>query len=147
MRYDVSWGKISKNDRLSPEILFSIIKRIEHRLPQTKNAEISVRAVGLSKIRELHGRYLGTEIATDVLSFSAKEGPAFVSEPGENYLGDIVVCPSFIRSSAEKRKIAYREELVRMFVHGTLHLLGFDHRAEKEAQKMFALQEIIVGAR
>jgi probable rRNA maturation factor len=59
-------------------------------------------------------------------------------------LGDIIIAPSVAREGAKRRAIGLTEELVRLIVHGTLHLMGYDHADAKTEERMFSIQEGIV---
>lgn len=89
--------------------------------------------VGPQQMRELNKRYRGKDKVTDVLSFN--------EEDEGNYLGEIVLCRSYLREQARGYKVPYEEELVRMTIHGTLHLLGYDHMKPADAKKMLPRQE------
>ncbi len=93
---------------------------------------VSVIFVGPSRMRQLNKRYRGINRATDVLSFHSEE---------KGYLGDILLCRSYLRKQAQAAAVAYKEELARMTIHGALHLLGYDHMKPRDAKKMFGLQE------
>ena len=73
--------------------------------------------------------------ATDVLSFSLKE--SFSPDQRERYLGEIVICPDIVRENAEMNRTPEKEELFRVFIHGILHLCGYEHEKSKiKAEKM-----------
>lgn len=82
---------------------------------------------------------------TDVLSFATAEDVRRVTPhktPVE--LGDIFLCPTYARREAKRRGIDEREELLRLIIHGVLHLQGYDHVSEHEEADMFARQERIL---
>lgn len=89
--------------------------------------------VGPREIRELNKRYRGKDKVTDVLSFN--------EEDEGNYLGEILLCRSYLRAQAHEYGVPYEEELMRMTIHGTLHLLGYDHMKQTDAKKMLPRQE------
>ena len=64
-----------------------------------------------------------------------------MQSPVEFELGDIVICPSYATREAKRRAISAREELLRLMIHGVLHLKGYDHATEDEEMVMFRLQE------
>ncbi len=103
------------------------------------------RRVGLAfvdekEIRRLNKTFRKKDKATDVLSFEPEKG----SEEG--YLGDIAVCPAYAKREAARRALSLHEELIRLVIHGVLHLSGYDHATESQEAKMFALQERLVSA-
>ena len=92
-----------------------------------KEEDISVAVVGVAKMKELNHIYRGKDYAANVLSFPSKDLG----------LGEIVLCPQVIMKEATKYGIKKEEALARMFVHGLMHLLGYDHEGkEKEAKAM-----------
>lgn len=104
-----------------------------------RRAEISVVLVGDDEIIALNQRYLGRDYATDVISFS-------LNEPGEPPLGDVYLgVPQALRQAAELGAEP-AEELLRLAVHGTLHVLGHDHPddGDRAASPMFVRQEALL---
>ena len=114
-----------------------------------RQAEISITLVGRDRIRELNRVYHGVNVATDVLAFSLESGPPpndVHASDSPAFLGDVYVCPEVARGAAVKLGIHPSEELLRLVIHGVLHLLGHDHpdgegRYESE---MFRIQERIL---
>lgn len=110
-------------------------------------ASIGMQFVSRAKIQQLNKAFRHKNRPTDVLSFSTREGkslPGMKRVPGPVEMGDIVICPAVAREEARRRNMDVTEELVRLVVHGTLHLAGMDHATEQEEQKMFGLQEQII---
>lgn len=103
------------------------------------SAELSVSFVTDAEIASLHGRYLGRDETTDVLSFA-------LHGDGEDPLGDVYVGHAQALRQAAETGAAPEEELTRLAVHGALHVLGYDHPAgpERLASEMFHKQEAIV---
>ncbi|MEG1661007.1 MAG: rRNA maturation RNase YbeY, partial [Clostridiales bacterium] len=86
------------------------------------------------------------DMATDVLSFAMTEGEDgnFATE-GNLLLGDIVISMQRAAEQGEKYGHSTEREAVFLFIHGLLHLLGYDHeRGVEEEQEMFAVQERII---
>ena len=87
-------------------------------------SELSVLFTGDQEIRALNRDYRGKDKATDVLSFSQLEG----EEGGVSLsLGDIVISLEYAKSQATRFKVTLDQEVLRLLIHGTLHLYGFDH--------------------
>jgi probable rRNA maturation factor len=100
-----------------------------------KKANLSVVFVADREISRLNRVYRGKKGATDILSF----------ETGDKIdLGDVFISPRSAKLKAEKRGMAYRDYLKLLIVHGTLHLLGFDHRTEKEGKAMEKMERKIL---
>lgn len=101
-------------------------------------AELSFALVGDEEIARLNREYLEHEGPTDVISF---ELPA----PGGARVGDVYIGAEQARRQAAELGVPLREELLRLAVHGTLHVLGHDHPAgDREGSPMYRLQEEIL---
>lgn len=107
-----------------------------------ETAELTVRIVDEAEGRALNARWRGRDYATNVLSFPA-ELPPGVALP---LLGDLVVCaPVVAREAAEQGK-SEADHWAHLVIHGTLHLLGFDHESESDAVVMEGLErELLAG--
>jgi probable rRNA maturation factor len=111
-------------------------------------AELSVLAVDLEAMAELHERWMDLPGPTDVMAFPMDEmegarRPDAV-DAGPTLLGDVVLCPAFARDQARKAGHSLLDELQLLTVHGVLHLLGYDHAEPEEEREMFALQQQIL---
>lgn len=103
--------------------------------------EVSIRTVSDAEIAALKAEWMGVDAATDVLSFPIDEQrpgvvPAVDPDGPPLLLGDIVLAPDFIGRQASEFGVAPREELSLMVVHGLLHLMGWDHEVDDEAEAM-----------
>jgi len=105
---------------------------------RTVEGEIGVSFVSEDVIRELNRRYLGRTESTDVIAFQLGEA--------EELLGDIYIAPDVAARTAVELDIPEQEELVRLLVHGVLHVLGHDHPEgeDRYGSAMFRLQEELV---
>lgn len=103
---------------------------------ERRGARISVTFLGRDAMRELNWRHLGHRRPTDVLAFR-------LSEPDGTLVGDVYVCPWVAQREARSRNITFEEELTRLIVHGTLHVLGHDHPdgPGRTSSPMWMLQE------
>ncbi|MBI3495476.1 rRNA maturation RNase YbeY [Candidatus Berkelbacteria bacterium] len=106
-------------------------------------ARVRVVCVTNRAIQKLNRTFRGKDVPTDVLSFD--ERPHGLLTDDKNFLGEVVVAPAYIRAQAREVGVPFTEELVRMTIHGTLHLLGYDHEKTRDATRMFARQEIYVA--
>lgn len=87
---------------------------------ERRGAEVSVTFLGRDAMRRLNAEYKGVDRPTDVIAFP-------LAGPDGRLVGDVYVCPWVARREAAARGVPVREELVRLVVHGTLHVLGWDH--------------------
>lgn len=104
-------------------------------------AELSILVVGADHIKRLNKRFAGDEYATDVLAFPMMEG-----EENDFLLGDVVICPEVAEPNAAKLGHGLGEELDTLIVHGTLHLLGYDHQGSHDKAKMDRRQREVLDS-
>lgn len=83
-------------------------------------ARVAITFVAKARMRRLNARYLGHDYPTDVISFP-------LPQPDGSLAGDIYLCRYVAARSARRHGVPVRDELLRLVVHGTLHLLGWDH--------------------
>ena len=98
--------------------------------------EITIRVVDEQESRELNHQYRDKDKPTNVLSFP------FEAPPGVemNLLGDLVVCAQVVEKEAIEQNKPLSHHWAHMIVHGALHLLGFDHIDDNDAQEMEGLE-------
>jgi probable rRNA maturation factor len=109
--------------------------------PRVADAEISLRIVDEAEIAELNHAYRGKNYATNVLSFPADLPP----ELNLPHLGDIVICAAIVEQEATEQEKPIEAHWAHMIVHGTLHLLGYDHIDDDEAEAMEQLEIAILS--
>jgi len=105
------------------------------------DTEISLRLVDTEEMSRLNRDYRHREGPTNVLSFPAALPP----ELGLPLLGDIVICAPVVRDEAAAQHKPLAAHWAHMAVHGTLHLLGYDHIEEDQAIAMEALESAILA--
>jgi len=107
-----------------------------------EDAEVVVRIVDEDESAELNQTYRGKAGSTNVLSFPF-EAPAEVEL---NLLGDLVICAPVIEREAKQQGKTTEAHWAHMAVHGSLHLLGYDHLSDEQASEMEFLEtEILTG--
>jgi len=121
-------------------------RRILSLLDQSRHSgtELSILFVGDNKMRQLNEEYRGLKKSTDVLSFEGQD-------PGvnrlNNVLGDIVINVPRAELQAKSYGTGFYGEVFRLLVHGTLHLLGYDHeQSAYRAAKMRKKEQEILNA-
>lgn len=107
---------------------------------QFESAEVSVYIVDESEGQELNAQYRGKNYPTNVLSFPAD----IAEEVGIPLLGDLVICAPVVEREAQEQGKTLQAHWAHMLIHGTLHLIGFDHIDDDEAETMEALETQIV---
>ncbi len=108
-------------------------------LPKLKGHEINIVIADIETITKLNKEFRKVEGPTDVLAFPLKKSVE----------GEIWICPEKIRQNAENNDVSFEKELLRIVIHGLLHLAGYDHEKyfeekEKQEEEMFQLQERIL---
>ena len=110
-------------------------------------AEVSLMLVDDRRIHSLNLEYRGVDRPTDVLSFALQEEAE--EEPDSDYeddmLGDIVISAERAREQAGEYGHSFEREIVYLAVHGTLHLLGYDHEEEKDKEEMRSHEEEVMA--
>lgn len=96
---------------------------------EREDAELTVRITGIAEITQLNSQYRHKKGATNVLSFPADIPP----ELGIPMLGDIVICAPVVEQEAREQEKMLTAHWAHMVVHGTLHLLGYDHIEDADA--------------
>lgn len=102
--------------------------------------EISISFVDNATSQRLNGQYRGRDYPTNVLSFPAD----LPEELGLPLLGDLVICADVVEREAREQGKSLQAHWAHMLVHGTLHLLGYDHIDDLEAEHMEALETQII---
>jgi probable rRNA maturation factor len=107
------------------------------------NWEVSVLLCNDMVIHQLNKQYRGKDCPTDVLSFSQNEGEIIPGQQDHALLsvGDIAISLDTIKKNAQTSSVSEKEELLRVFIHGFLHLEGFTHSTRKMEEPMLKLQE------
>ena len=107
-------------------------------------AEISIRLTDDGEVRQLNAQYRQKDKPTNVLSFPMVQadllGSLDNSDDGEVLLGDIILARGVCEREAAEKGVTTAEHATHLIVHGTLHLLGFDHIADVEAEAMEDLE-------
>ena len=113
-----------------------------------EGAEVSVSFVTADEIKSLNREYRGVDSVTDVLSFpqfdSVDDLIDMQEETGVAELGDVVICMERALSQAEEFGHPLKREVIYLFVHSILHLLGYDHMEEEDKKEMRAREEEVM---
>ena len=97
--------------------------------------ELGVCVVGAPESRRLNARFRGLDAPTNVLSFTAGALP-HAPAGGARTLGELVICPRVLRAEARAQDKSLKAHWAHLVVHGTLHLLGYDHERAADARRM-----------
>jgi probable rRNA maturation factor len=138
---DADWDSSRSWEKLVREAAEAAIA--ESALPQLtaseRPVELSVRLAGDDEVRALNARWRGKDKATNVLSFPLANPDDFQSAnipEQELLLGDIVLARGVCEAEALEKGVSVQEHASHLLVHGTLHLLGYDHHDDAAAAEM-----------
>lgn len=111
------------------------------------NVQMSVTFVNKEFIHQLNKNYRNIDRPTDVISFAYLDdkNEHHIKSPYPIDLGEIYICIDVAKENALQYKNSLNRELSFLFVHGLLHLLGYDHMKQEDEEVMFHLQDIILG--
>ncbi|RDX35339.1 rRNA maturation RNase YbeY [Kangiella sp. HD9-110m-PIT-SAG06] len=117
-------------------------------LDSEQPTSLTVRIVSRDESQELNHQYRGKDRPTNVLSFPFElpQGLPQDLQPEEQILGDLAICADVVAQEAKEQGKDLHDHWAHMVVHGCLHLLGYDHIKDEEAEIMEALEaEILAG--
>lgn len=111
--------------------------------------DVVVRIVDERESRALNYRFRQKDKPTNVLAFPAADGAEIegLAGPGEKALGDLAVCAPVLEREAREQGKTPAGHWGHLLVHGTLHLLGYDHQSDEQAAQMEKLETEILAAR
>lgn len=147
---EISFAFVNQTDTdLSEyEKLFSqIIETALDKLAIDDDVELSCIIVDNNAIWKINRDYRGIDRPTDVISFALEDQPDILPDGMPRELGDIFISIEKAKEQAESYGHSFQREFCFLFTHGLLHLLGYDHMEEKDAEVMFGLQEDILNAK
>lgn len=111
----------------------------------TRGGEVSILLSDDSAVRDINRQFRGIDKPTNVLSFPAADTPATQGQLG-SHLGDIVIAYETLRRECEDEDHQFLHHLAHLTVHGFLHLIGYDHETDAQADEMEALESRIMTA-
>ena len=105
-----------------------------------EHAELSLRFVDVDEGRKLNKDYRGKDYATNVLSFPVLFPEGMTGDSRPALLGDIIICPAVVADEASAQDKKLGDHWAHLVIHGTLHLLGYEHEEETSANLMEGLE-------
>ncbi|MGB4074231.1 rRNA maturation RNase YbeY [Pseudomonas sp.] len=109
---------------------------------RTADSELTIRLVDEAEGRELNHTWRHKDYATNVLSFPADVPDELLDIP---LLGDLVICVPVVEREAAEQAKALEAHWAHLVIHGCLHLLGYDHIEDEEAEEMEALERELLA--
>jgi len=138
-RIDIQWG-VERNATMPEDHRIASWVRQVFEILSEAPAEITIRIVSEDEIIELNGRFREMPKPTNVLSFPV----GVKDEEGFMILGDIVLCEPVVIAEAEQQQKSVDRHFAHMIVHGMLHLKGFDHVQDDQAEEMENLERHLI---
>lgn len=117
-----------------------VLQVLSNQLDAAPFPELSIQIVDEQTISELNETYRHKSGPTNVLSFPFEAPPGLPEEEAEALLGDIVICAQVVSNEAQQQQKSLQAHWAHMVVHGVLHLLGYDHLNDEEAEQMESLE-------
>jgi len=111
-----------------------------------KKPSLCVRFADNDEVQQLNAQWRDKDKVTDVLSFPMLDAAelAALEDNNEEFLGDIILAEPFVREEAKRLHLSPEHHALHLIVHGTLHLLGFDHIDDDEAEVMQQLENKVM---
>jgi len=129
---------------VSNEFIKRLMRKINRYLKIYRKNKISVALVDNKTIKRINKLYRRKNEVTSILSFSEKDNnKKFIVKEDENYFGEIIIAYPELKRKAYQNKMAVKEQLKKLLIHGLLHLAGYDHLRKEEARRMERLEAII----
>ena len=127
------------------EIFFNNVCRCFPKKYKFFNKKISLTLLlsNNHNIKKLNKNFRNKNRSTDILSFPFRKK---LKISKKTYLGDIIISYNFIDKPKSQKLKSFNEKLIKIFIHGFLHLLNFDHRKNKDYKRMLKEEELIYSA-
>jgi probable rRNA maturation factor len=108
--------------------------------PSNKRRHIAIRIVDEPESAQLNKEYRGNDKPTNVLSFPSNLPAELLAQLPEHPMGDLVICAAVVEKEAQTQQKELESHWAHMVIHGTLHLAGYDHQVDVEAEIMESLE-------
>ncbi len=133
-----AWSKkLKKKELFFNQICKSFPKKYKF---LNRKISLSLMLSNNRNIKKLNKEFRNKNKSTDILSFPAKQK---IKISRQTYIGDIIISYNFINKPKSQKLKSFKEKLIKTFIHGFLHLLGFDHKKDKDYKKMLKEEEKI----
>lgn len=144
------WHEINEPHKLVSDLINKILPQTELRdiLHQDIELELAISLVSNSQIQEINNEFRGKNKATNVLSFPSLDHQLIATKGLLNllkdqqyiFLGDIVIAYDYLKEEAKNQDKTFNDHLTHLLLHSILHLIGFDHEQENQANIMESLE-------
>ena len=136
-----AWNQHEGFEALASEVIVQAVAVTKVKL--ARGAEVSLLLCDDARIREINRAWRGLDKPTNVLSFPAAPRALLAKSPA---VGDIAIAHETVAREAQEEGKTFRDHYMHMVVHGFLHLLGYDHETDAEAEEMEALEISVLSA-
>tara|TARA_Y100001970_G_scaffold242511_1_gene306995 strand:+ start:351 stop:815 length:465 start_codon:yes stop_codon:yes gene_type:complete len=137
---NISWKKYLKNPNSFIDKKIDLLNK-KNKLYKKNTLICSLLLSGAKEIKRLNKKFRKKNKSTDVLSFpfyEKKQLNTKIRKEKEVYLGDIIINLSQVRN--KNNKVKFKKELIKLWIHGLLHLLGYDHKSDTKYLQMQKLE-------
>ena len=134
---DARWRRVPRASALARRAARAALKACG---PRYRSSETSVVLASDAAVARLNARWRGRRGATDVLSFPAGD----LGRGALTLLGDVVIAYGVASRDARAAKKPLAHHLCHLVIHGTLHLVGYDHQTDYDAERMEALERAVL---
>ena len=133
-----AWSKRLKNKNL---FFIKICKAFPRKYKfLNKNISLTLLLSNNRNIKKLNKRFRNKDKSTDILSFPSNKETKILKK---TYIGDIIISYNFIDKPKSQSVVIFKKKLIKIFIHGFLHLLGFNHIKDVDYKKMLKEEELI----
>jgi probable rRNA maturation factor len=136
-----AWNQHEGFEVLASEVIAAAVAATNIKL--AKGAEVSLLLCDDARIRDINHEWRGLDKPTNVLSFPAAPRAMLAKSPA---VGDIAIAYETVARETVDEGKTFRDHYMHMVLHGFLHLLGYDHETDAEAEEMEALEISVLGA-
>ncbi len=140
-----------REDPLEPGPLAELAESVLAAEGCPEGTEVDITFVDVETMASHNAAALGGSGPTDVLAFPLEEAapgapPQRLPAGPPPHLGDVVICPGVVRDNARDAGVPFEDEMALMVVHGLLHLLGYDHVTDADAEQMEDRERVLLSA-
>ena len=139
LKYEITkWYRSKKITKTLISLMDLSVKQVSKDLKIKESLYFDVIVVDDQQMQKINKQFRKKDKSTDVITFALRDASSSVNTP---LLGEIYLAPDYIQKVSKK---SFNEEFILAFIHGILHLLGYDHDDKKKEEVMFSLQNIIL---
>lgn len=139
LKYEITkWYRSKKITKTLISLMDLSVKQVSKDLKIKESLYFDVIVVDDQQMQKINKQFRKKDKSTDVVTFALRDASSSVNTP---LLGEIYLAPDYIQKVSKK---SFNEEFILAFIHGILHLLGYDHDDKKKEEVMFSLQNIIL---